>query len=121
VTGDNSAAVTDVVNTTVLFGPGFVPARPVFVTDQVFACPGAGDIAGILAEYRFTVPAGATRRLMLFQQINATPAAALAGTADFNRTPIAGEELVAGLSQGQLAEIVNWSYGHVVFLPLTRK
>lgn len=117
VTGDGPSVVTDVVNTTIWLGPGFGTTPPTLVTDQVFACPGTGDTAGVLAEFKFTVPAGATRRLMFFHQINASPAAALAGAPQFDTTPSAGDGRVAGLTPTQLREIINWGYQPLVFLP----
>lgn len=120
VTADSPGVVTDVVNTTVWLGPGFGTTPPALLSDQVFACPG-NYIAGLLAEFRLTVPAGATRRLMFFQQINATPGAALAGAPPFDTTPPAGDSRVAGLTPTQLAQIVNWNYQSTVYLPLVQR
>lgn len=121
ISADDAASVTDVVNTTVWLGPGAVRTPPALVIDQVFACPGAGDIAGLLAEFQLTVPAGATRRLLFFQRIDATPGEAQAGAGGFNAAPAAGSDLAAGLSQDQLGEIVNWPYQPMVFLPYLGK
>lgn len=121
VTADSASAPTDVVNTTVLAGPGLPAVGPNLVSDQVFACPGAGDTQGVLAEFRLPLPGGATRRLMFFHQLNPTPSTALAGAAGFDATPPVGGPLITGLSLDQLREIENWQYGARVFLPSLRR
>jgi hypothetical protein len=120
VTADGTAVITDVVNTSVIFG-GFARITPSFVNNQVFACPGAGDIQGIYAEYQLSVPTGATQRLMFFNQINDTISAAFARVGAFKPLPSAGSPLAAGLTQPQLDQVMNWGPYFEVFLPLIRR
>lgn len=121
VSADGTTVVTDVVNTTALYGLSSPPAIPSFVSDQVFACPGGGDIQGILAEFTLTIPASSTRRLMFFQQINATISNALAGAGPFNAPTRPTNPLAVGLTSQQLAEIQNWRDFFPVYLPVIRR
>ncbi|MGQ0603941.1 MAG: hypothetical protein ACT4QE_19850 [Anaerolineales bacterium] len=122
VSADGTTTVTDVVNSTAVFGLGNPSVIPSFADDQVFACPGGGNAQeGILAEFQFSVPANSTRRLMIFQQINGTPAEALNVVGMFDAPMRVTNPLAAGLLPQQLAEIQNWRDFYPVYLPLIRK
>jgi hypothetical protein len=100
-------AQDDVASTYVLFGPGAPTVTPASVSQTVFVCSGP---EGFLANYSVTVPAGATRRLLFYNQMNVDGPTGVAAAAVFNTTPAAGSELVSGLTTTQLAEIVNWQF-----------
>ncbi len=126
-TGDHWVVTTDdptdtslitPVNTHVLFGPCHPPVRPQSVTQTVFEYNSLTD--GIGAAYTVTIPAGATRRLLFFNQMNPTNADAFAATTTFNANSSLGNDLLAGLAPDQLGEVVNWSFG-CVFLPLVMR
>lgn len=122
VSADGTTVVTDVVNSTAVFGAGNPAIIPAFADDQVFACPGAGNAQeGILAEFQISVPAGSTRRILIFQQINFTPAEALNAVGAFDAPMRSGNPLAAGLSPAELSEVVNWRDFFPVYLPLIRK
>lgn len=104
VTSDSATTPSDPVNTHVLAGPGTVAAAPT-VSSTVFDCSGT---EGVLATYNVTIPAGATRGLMFFNELSGTNAAALSAAVRFGTTPLATDELLLGLSDSQRASIVNW-------------
>jgi hypothetical protein len=119
VTADGPVSGDDLVNTTVLFGPGSVDVTPSSVSMSVFD---AGGREGALAAFPVTVPAGSTRFLMFFQQVggggNGTPNAAIVAAAEVWNTPLAASSpLLAGLSPTDAASILNWT--HVVATPPT--
>lgn len=122
VSSDSIMTSTNAVNTTVLTGPFGPSVTPSAVVDSVFACPGA-QTAGILAEYPVAVPSGATRRLMFFNQINPTNAAALAATGMFTQgMATLADDLTAGIDPGDWDEVVNWPMEvWTVYLPLIRR
>jgi len=72
------------------------------------------------AAYTVTIPAGATRRLLFFNQMNPTNAAAFDAASIFDANSSLGSDLLAGLAPNQLGEVVNWSFG-CVFLPLVMR
>lgn len=111
-------SLTTPVNTHVLFGPCNPPVKPQNVTEVVFEYNSSRD--GIGATYTITVPAGATRRLLFFNQMNPTNADAFAAATMFNASSSLGNDLLAGLAPDQLGEVVNWSFG-CVFLPLVMR
>jgi hypothetical protein len=121
VSADGVTPMINAVNTTALFGLGSPAVIPSFADDQVFACPGAGDIHGILAEFTLSVPNNATQRLMFFQEINATINAAVSGVGSFDTPMRLSNPLAAGLTAQQLAEIQNWRDFYPMYLPLIRK
>jgi len=106
------------VNTHVLFGPCNPPVKPHSVTEIVFEYNNLRD--GVGATYTITVPAGATRRLLFFNQMNPTNAAAFDAASIFDANSSLGSDLLAGLAPNQLGEVVNWSFG-CVFLPLVMR
>jgi hypothetical protein len=119
VTADGPVSGNDLVNTTVLYGPGSVDATPSSVSTSVFD---AGGREGATATFPVTVPAGSTRFLMFFQQVggggNGTPNAAIVAAAAVWNTPLAASSpLLAGLAPSDAASIVNWT--HVVAPPPT--
>lgn len=109
----------DPANTQVLFGPGNPAETTVTVSETVFTCFGP---EGILATFDLTVPAGVTQRLMFFNTLEETGEAALDNSGTFDTTPgpggggggptapAAGNNLLAGLTETQVGEIVNWDF-----------
>ncbi len=93
--------------TMVLFGPGSPRVTPTSVSQIVFT---NSQNQGVLATYDITVPAGGTRSLMLFSQLNATPAAALAAVNIFDTNPVIGSDLLEGLTATQLGQVLNWDF-----------
>jgi hypothetical protein len=119
VTADGPVSGDDLVNTTVLYGPGSVDVTPSSVSQSVFD---AGGREGAMATFPVTVPAGSTRFLMLFQQVggggNGTQNAAIVAAAAVWNTPlVASSPLLAGLAPADAASILNWT--HVVATPPT--
>jgi hypothetical protein len=111
VTADDPVAGTDVINTSVFFGPGTVDATPTSVASSVFDSSGTD---GALATFDVTVPAGATRYLMFFNVVtggnNGTPnSSAVAAAAVWNTPIAAGSPLLAGISAEDAARIANWT------------
>jgi hypothetical protein len=105
VTSDSATTPSDPVNTHVLGGPGAVTAPPTGTSTTVFDNSGT---QGVLATYNVTIPAGATRALMFFNELSGTNAVALSAASRFNTNPAVDNELLIGLSDAQRASIVNW-------------
>ena len=98
----------DPVNTTILQGPNS-PAPLVTtnsVSQTVFNCTGT---QGILGTYNLSIPAGETRCLLMFQQLNATAADAQADATAFDSYPLP-EEFTAGMTETDLANVVNFRF-----------
>jgi hypothetical protein len=119
VTADGPVSGNDLVNTTVLFGPGSVDVTPSSVSTSAFD---AGGREGSLAVFPVTIPAGSTRFLMFFQQVggggNGTPNTAIVAAAAVWNSPLApSSPLLAGLSPADVGSILNWT--HVVATPPT--
>jgi hypothetical protein len=100
-------AFNDPANTTVLFGPDGPDETPVSVSQTVFNCNGT---EGILATYDITIPAGETRALLFFHQLNSTADSALAAATDFDTIPTEDSDLIERLSEEQLEQVLNWSF-----------
>jgi hypothetical protein len=96
----------DVVNTSVIAGPGRIAVAPV-TSSTVFDCT---DPDGLLAEYAITIPAGTTRALLLFNEIHDSITAATETSARFDTTPASGDALVAGLDAPALLAVANWDF-----------
>lgn len=108
VTDDINPMISDPANTTVLYGPGAPAVTTSSVSLTVFVCAGP---QGVLANYSITVPAGQTRALMFFHQINDTAANAVMAVTVFDTTPGLGSSpLVVGLTQTQLDQVLNWDF-----------
>jgi hypothetical protein len=108
VTSDSATDPDDPVNTYVLFGPGSPAVTPATAALAVYSCAGT---EGVMGTFDITVPAGSTRHLMFFNQLNQTNAEGLAGAATFDTNPAAGGDLLGGLTQQQLSEVLNWAFG----------
>ncbi len=115
ITDDANTTGADPAITTVFFGPG-TPA----VTPSAITAP-AGTFN---ATYSVTVPAGQTKALLFFHQISPTAADA---TADANssltywdtKNPVMGNDFLAGLTDTDLASVVNWSFADASIAPNT--
>lgn len=112
--GASAVADGDPANTHVLFGPGAPRVTPATVTGTVFSCAGT---EGVLATFTLTVRTNETRRLMFFNGLHETSAAAIAAAPLFNTAPKLNSALLAGLSETELDQIVNWEIDKGV--PLT--
>jgi hypothetical protein len=108
VSSDSAGTPGDPVNTYVLFGPGSPAATPSAASQLVFSCAGT---EGVLSTFDISVPAGATRHLMFFNQMNAENAEGLAGAVEFDTNPAQGGDLLSGLDATQLSEVLNWAFG----------
>jgi hypothetical protein len=101
------------------------PTQPPFpdpVVGNVFFGPGGpavrsrgsahADLDIVVVSYGVRVPPGATRHLMLFSQLSASPAAAATAVTVFddNQT-LTASGLLAGLDAATQALIVNWTLG----------
>lgn len=107
VTSDRSDPPKTLASAHVFGGPGPIGAPPQGVATTVFDCAGT---QGLLVGYTVNVPAGATRRLLFFNQVSTTSAGALAAASALATNPAPGSELLSGLAATQLGEIVNWSF-----------
>ena len=105
VTDDFSTTAGDPANTTVFYGPGSPAVTSGSVSQTVFSCAGT---QGLLATYSMTVPAGGTRALMLFHQMNNTSTNGVSAATLFDVTPVPGDDLVTGLTAAQVGQVVNW-------------
>jgi hypothetical protein len=119
VTSDHPTNPGYIVNTHVFYGPGAVPETPTSVLGTIFNCSqfeGVTSSAGFGATFNLSVAAGATERLLFFNQFHNSNTAALTDTAMFNTTPVGG---LSGLSNSQLATVVNWVIPPIsrLFLP----
>ena len=106
VTSDDALPVGDPVNTTVLFGPGNPDVRPSSVADLFNGCAGE---QGVVAGYTATVPAGQSRYLLFFNQMNQTNAEALAAATGFDANPAPDSVFLFGIGP-QLPAILNWDF-----------
>jgi hypothetical protein len=108
---DDSPVGGDPAIVHVLFGPGSPQETPAGVSQTVFLCSGT---QGVLANFDVNVPAGQTRYLMFFNQLADTATNAVVNAASyFNNNPSPNNftaELLTGLSQQQLLNIVNWDF-----------
>jgi hypothetical protein len=106
VTSDDATTPTDAVNTSVLAGPGNPPLPPSLVSTAAFTCV---TTAGLVAEYRVTVPPGETRSLLFFNDLHATNDAAISAATTYDTTPAAGGPLLTGLDATTLSGVLNWA------------
>ena len=96
------------VTSVVTGGSGSPLVQPSAVSNTVFNCNGT---QGVLVTYNVTVPAGETRSLLLFNQLNSTPTEATADVGAFNdNTTLAATDFLAGLSEADLATVVNFDF-----------
>ena len=106
VTSDEAAPVSDPINTSVLFGPGNPDVTPTSVADLLTGC---GGEEGVVVGYNVTVPAGQSRYLLFFNQMNQTNAEALAASTAFDTNPALDNEFLSGIG-AQLPDILNWDF-----------
>lgn len=105
ITSDDPVTPSDPVNTFVFFGPGS-PASPATVAVlENDDCVRAG--------FDITVPAGETRYLLFFNQLNQTNEEALTGATGFDTNPALESEYMSGLTGDQLPAVLNWNFGQV--------
>lgn len=124
ITSDDavSANLLAPVNAFILFGPGLVLLSPQEVTPQTTYRQGSDNGEGVRARFNLTIPAGATRRLLFFNQLAASNEAATNNVARFNIQPRRNDGLLIGLTQIQMSEVVNWGLpAYEVFLPLVQR
>jgi hypothetical protein len=98
--------------------PPTFQAPPSAVSNTVFECSGT---EGVLVTYQVTVPAGETRSLLLFNQVNSTTTEATTDVGAFNNnTTLAATDFLAGLSQSDLATVVNFDFSTTSDVPTTK-
>ena len=109
-----------IATTHVFYGPGSVAEKPTSVNNTIFGCSqiSGTSTAGVMATYKLDVAAFSTERLLFFNQFFNSNSAAVTAAAEFDHTPVAE---LSGLSDGQLATVVNWNIGPIdhLSLPLT--
>jgi hypothetical protein len=114
ITSD-AAPFNDPVLTWVRSGPGTIQAVP--NTERTPSVLNGGALDKYVERFDVTVPAGHTRRLMFFSQLHSTVAEAQSAVSVFDsNASLTAAGLLAGLSNDQLAEIVNWDFPVVVDL-----
>jgi len=121
VTSDAPITSSLIVDTHVLFGAGALAPGAVYTS--TFTCneDPIPNTLGVRADFHLSIPNGQTKRLLFFNQAHKDNASALADAAAFFTGNPVG--LLAGLSNGVLAQIVNWKLGPVsrLFLPLGQR
>ena len=106
-------------NTSVVAGSGTPQTLPSAVSNTVTECFGT---EGVLVTYNVTVPAGQTRSLLLFHQLNGTPTQATTDVGAFNdNTTLAATDFLAGLSEAELATVVNFDFSTTSEVPATKE
>jgi hypothetical protein len=106
VSSDSPTSPSDVVNLTVVAGPG-APVAPSALEPTSFACS-SND--GLTTTFPLRVPPGETRALLLFDGLYATNADGVAAAATYDATPAPGSAPVADLDDATLLAIVNWGF-----------
>jgi hypothetical protein len=106
ITGPSSPQ-SDPILSFVRFGPGAV------TSPSAVQVPGPGN--GYFGDqYAVTVPAGQTRRVMVFGRLSQNQAAATSSIGTFNTVAsLSSAGLLTGLTAQQESEIVNWSINGV--------
>jgi hypothetical protein len=96
------------VTSVVAGGWGSPQAQPSAVSDTGYC----GHPKGVLVTYDVTVPAGQTRSVLLFNQLNTTPTEATeeVGVFNDNLTLAATTDFLEGLSTADLARVVNFDF-----------
>src|SRR5262249_22818984 len=124
VTSDSLSNPGEIVSTHVLFGPNSPPVTPNLAATSVFGCgdepsqSSPTDTHGIRSRFVFSVPGNSEKNLLFFNQAHDSNTAALADAASwFNANPVG---LLEGLSDEELADVVNWKLNAIsrLFLPL---
>jgi len=118
----NSASNPEIVTTQALFGPNSPAVTPSAVYTSTFTCneiPTPNN-EGVRADFHLTVPAHTVHRLLFFTQLHENTSDALTDAAAFNAAPVG---MLSGLSNSQLAQVVNWKLGPIsqLLLPLLKK
>lgn len=128
VTSEDRQPLLNPVSVHAFAGPGSPPTLPAAVTTRVFLDPpgeldpGSTGMNGIGVTFNLTIPAGATRRLLLFHQLASGNESALTEAARFSAFWRKSEALLSGLSQIEMSEVANWALpAYEVFLPLVRR
>lgn len=128
VTSEDRQPLLNPVNVHVFAGPGSPPTPPAAVATRVFLDPpgeldpGSTGLNGVDVTFNLTIPAGATRRLLLFHQLASSNESALTEATRFSAFWRKSEPLLGGLSQIEMSEVVNWALpAYEVFLPLVRR
>jgi Ca2+-binding RTX toxin-like protein len=107
ITSDDPTDPSDPAITHVRYGPGAsvtTQAISLLVFDNA-------DPDGVLVEYSVTIPAFSTRSLLLFDELSPTITDASTGAARYDSVEtLEATTLLDGLTDEQLASIVNWSF-----------
>jgi len=120
VTSD-APPISDPVNTTVFYGPGFPQTTPNLALDMV--CNDSSD-DGVGVRYDVFVPAGESRCLMLFACLGEftgtgnTVAGAITDVQLFDSNDTIPGDLLSGLTQQDLEQCVNWQFGDPATSPV---
>jgi len=110
VAGDDSAAGSDPTATVASYGTGASVMPKTVITVGSPAGGASGEVDNYGYRYDMTIPAGATCRVMLFNEMSTSIADAEAGAADFESLTAADAAgLLSGIGPNQQATIVNYS------------
>ncbi len=121
VTSNSASNPSRLVDTHVLFGPGSPAVTPSAVYTTTFKCSeNPANSQGVRADFHLAVPAGKVQRLLFFNQVHTSNAAALTEAAVFNSEPVS---LLGGLTNAELTQVVNWSLSQILrlYLPLLER
>lgn len=128
ITSEDRQPLLNPVNVHAFAGPGSPPALPAAVATRVFLDPpgeldpGSTGLNGVSVTFNLTIPAGVTRRLLLFHQLATGNDAARSEAARFSAFWRQSETLLSGLSTVEMSEVVNWALpAYEVFLPLVQR
>jgi len=128
ITSEDIQPLLNPVNVHVFAGPSSPPALPASVTTRVYLDPpneldpGSTGLNGVSVTFNLTIPAGATRRLLLFHQLATSNETARSEAARFSTFWRKSETLLSGLSPVEMSEVVNWALpAYEVFLPLIQR
>jgi hypothetical protein len=122
VTSNSASNPSGIIDTHVLFGPGSPAVTASAVYSNTFKCNESPtpNSRGVRADFHLVVPAGTTQRLLFFNQAHDSNAGALADAAVFNVEPVS---MLGGLTNAELAQVVNWNLGPIsrLYLPLVQR
>jgi hypothetical protein len=122
VTSNSASNPSGIIDTHVLFGPGSPAVTAGAVYTNTFKCNESPtpNSRGVRGDFHLVVPVGKTQRLLFFNQAHDSNAGALADAAVFNSEPFS---MLGGLTNPELAEVVNWNLAPIsrLYLPLVER
>lgn len=105
---DDNPTTGDAAVTTIVRGPGSPRLSPSAASLTVFNASGT---QGVRSDYDLSIPAGQTQSLLFFHRLDATAAGAQTAVTLFDSNDLVqAAGLLVGLTQAQLAQIMNWDF-----------